>query len=87
MKPLPIHVSILIGHSLAQLYDHFAERRAVDLRTSVTLDFTLGGVTHILLLSSLISPKESLDILGPQFPHSYMSWVSQREIQCLLKKK
>lgn len=42
----------------------------VDLRTSVTLDFTLGGVTHILLLSSLVSPKGSLDILGPQFPHS-----------------
>lgn len=42
----------------------------MDLSTSVALGSTLGAVTHIPLLRCFVSPKESLAISGPQFPHS-----------------
>ena len=63
MKPLSTCISI--WHSCVVTLQGGGH---VDLRTSVTLNFTLGRVTHTPLLRCLISPKESLDILGFTFP-------------------
>lgn len=65
MKPLSTRISV--WHSCVVTLQGGGY---VDLSPSVTLNFTLGRVTHIPLLSCLISPKESLHVLGLHFPHS-----------------